>query len=149
MSARMTGRNEYRCHFCNKTCKKGRKAEEYSKHAMWHYCENCPSTCTKNPVNIYYAVGPCSKIKGIQFSVPDKDDKRNSYNMEISYKEKQTRIFRHELYKDPIEDRISSFLYIQSRPYYTSKDIIILDKIINDVTTKNVMDKMKMYILFS
>jgi hypothetical protein len=149
MSARMTGKNQYRCHFCNKICTKSRKAEEYSKHAHWHYCKNCSAACTKKSVTIHYAVGPCNRIKGIQFSVSDEDDKRCSYNMEINYKKKQTRIFRYELHKDPMKDRISSFLYIALRPFFTSKDIVTLDKIVNDITPENVMDKMNMYILFS
>jgi len=142
MSARMTGRNEYRCHFCNKVCKKGKKAEEYSKHARWHYCSNCP-------IEVYYAVGPCSRIKAIQFAVPDEDDKRNSYRMEINYKKSQTKISRYELHKDPMEGRPSAFLYIPMRPYYTNKNIVTLEKCVNDVTPQNAMDKMNMYILFS
>lgn len=133
---KMTGRNEYRCHFCNKLCQKCGKAEGYTKYAQWHYCNNCPA-------EVWFAVGPTSKIKGMTLSVKDKEDKE--YRMEINYKTKRTKIYQMVSTQEAVWG-LHDVEYVKK---YVRKDILTLDKCVNDVTPENVMEKIKMYILFS
>jgi hypothetical protein len=136
---------DYRCHFCKEICGKDDRALEYSKHSRWYRCDNCP-------IQIAYAVGPTSQVKGILFSIKDKDNKNKSLRMEINYKTKQTRIYMVEMnIKGWHPDPTNTYLrWTESwKKSYNETDIITLKKCVNDVTPENALDKINMYILFS
>ena len=72
--------------------------------------------------------------------------------MEINYKTQQTRIYMVESnvkgwYPDPTNTYLTWREHWRNN--YKETDILTLKKCVNDVTPENVMDKMKMYILFS
>lgn len=140
----MTSHNQYRCHFCNKICKKIGKAKGYSKYAFWHLCSNCPNKPS-------FAVGPASKIKGILFSVPIPKDNRwendENYQLETNYKTKQTKISiitkKYYHHTSRVGDRWYSEVCNRTR------NLLTLDNCVNNITPQNVLDKIKMYLLFS
>lgn len=90
-----------------------------------------------------------SRVKGILFSVPDREDKNKYFRMEINYKTKQTKIYKFESnVKGWFPEGVAQ-QYLTWRTGFKQTDIMTLEKCVNDVTPENVMDKMNMYILFS
>jgi hypothetical protein len=166
---RMNGKNQYRCHFCEKICERPlvSKCPEFGKYARWHGCWKC---------NVMYAVGPKCTIRGVQFWTADpKSSEGSSYQMLIDFKNKKTKIDHYEareteytftggsLYLSPgdkiiigsdptnehIVTSVSNGSYKAKRKEYLFTNVLKLDKALNGITPKNVYEKIKMYILFS
>jgi hypothetical protein len=169
---RMTGHNQYRCHFCEKMCRKtNQKCPEFSKHARYHRCETC---------DVYFAIGPACRVQGARFAVFDPNNKDNIYTITVNYKKKKTKIHYLEKHKyqrmyDHNIDMTAMYGYqfvitgcgtklppgttfttasgqtftIPDPSGFHIKELLTLDKAVKDITPKNALEKIKMYILFS
>ncbi len=137
---RMNGRNQYRCHFCNNMCGKPRNAscKELSKHACWHTCWDC---C------VSYAVGPKISLKGMKFWQSDPKEPKDFYQMLINYKNKNTIISHFKEYHYPAYYEYPNHK-IGKKEYRYNK-LLELAKPLSNINPENLLDKIKMYILFS
>lgn len=155
------GKNQYRCHFCQKMCRVSGRAGKYGKYARWQCCQQCKG--------VYFAVGPKSRLKAIHFHVVHPKQEDSFYTLEIDYKDNESRIE----YWSPPNHTItfaSSLLQLSGGSYTvrgTNKSftfgvsagkiiwdpepehLLTLPKCLKDITPKNVYEKIKMYILFS
>ena len=163
----MTGHNQYRCHFCEKMCRNtNQKCPEFSKHARYHRCETCDA---------YYAIGPAARVQGARFAVFDPNNEENIYTITVNYKQKKTKIHYLEKCKYNRSIDTSAFngykfiitgggTYPPGTTFTTTsgqtftipypngfyiKELLVLDKAVKDITPKNALEKIKMYILFS
>jgi hypothetical protein len=163
---RMNGKNQYRCHFCNKMCRPlNTKCPQFSKHARWHFCETC---------DVHFAVGPKCVVRGIKFQIADLKSEGSMYRMIIDFKNKKTIIDHYEFREteytftgsysfrpgdtviigsDPtnkhVVTSVSNDSFNAKRKEYLFTNVLKLDKSLNSITPKNVYEKIKMYILFS
>lgn len=154
------GKNQYRCHFCQKMCKVSGRAGKYGKYARWQICKCCPGT--------YFAVGPKARLKGIHFHIPNPKREDSHYTLEIDYKNNQTRI---DYWVPPDFTFTGGIIGNLSGGSYTIRyanktftfgvtankivwdpqpeRLITLPKCLKDITPKNVYDRMMMYVIFS
>lgn len=158
---RMNGKNQYRCHFCEKMCKPlNQKCPEYSKHTRMHYCTFC---------DVHFAVGPKCRVHGAHFAAMDPKTEKNIYSLKINYKDNKTQIDYLEWTDQPDTTVISGWWPVVPGTTYTIasasgqtwtwtvppkhrhivKPIMTLDKALKDINPNNVYEKIKMYILFS
>lgn len=164
---RMNGKNQYRCHFCEKLCAPPvAKCLEFGKHCRWQRCNRC---------DVSFAVGPKCTVRGMRFIVSDPKKDKSFYQLLINFKEQKTKI-------DYYDARVAEYaftgggtfiypgakivvgsdqtnvytvtsvqnnMYKASRKEYLFKNILNLDKAPTHITPENVLEKIKMYILFS
>lgn len=121
----MNGKNRYICDFCKGVCYRSPHRldkNEYGKGAFWHFCYPC---------DVRYGVTPKGIVKLKVFSCPKEKD---FYQFRVDYKRARSEIgFYHS--DDPYNS------------YY--KALLEFDYIVHDITPKNMLNKIKTYILFS
>lgn len=136
----MNGKNQYRCHFCNKICGAPRdnRCKEFGKYARWQTCWDC---------RVSYAVGPKISLKGLKLWQSDPNKPKNFYQMLIDFKHKNTTIGYFEEYTYP-----SYYGYpnhsVKGKEYHYKK-LLELSKPLININPENFLEKIKMYILFS
>jgi hypothetical protein len=155
------GKNQYRCHFCQKMCKVSDRAGKYGKYARWQHCSKCK--------DVFFAVGPAARLKAVHFHVPNPKQEDSYYTLEIDYKANETRI---DYWSPPTQNlTFTGSLLNLTGGSYTVRGanksftfgvsagkivwdpqpdrILTLNKPLKDINPKNVYEKIKMYILFS
>jgi hypothetical protein len=136
----MNGKNQYRCHFCNKICGNPRndRCKEFGKYARWQSCWNC---------EVSYAIGPKISLKAIKLWKHDPNEPKNFYQMLIDYKHKNTIISYFPKYVYPAYYEYPNYPFRGQE--YRYQKLLDLSKPLNNITPNNLLEKIKMYLLFS
>lgn len=156
----MNGKNQAKCPYCHKFCKKVEGlCVGYGKHAKWQQCPQCKTK---------FAVGPKCTLRGARYKVPNPKEEDTYYIMDVNYKANHTWIYYysrpeyklstseglvpgHYSVMSTTPGQTYGFCYTGGRIKWnhSEKSIVKLEKAIKDITPENVYDKIKMYILFS
>lgn len=155
----MNGKNQAKCPYCNKFCKKtSNTCVGYGKYAKWQECPECKTK---------FAVGPKATLKGARYKVLDPKNDDAYYVMEVNYKQNWTWIYHYARpdYQLTTNSQLGPGSYVMTgasgfthfevssggriKWAHSEKSILKLEKAVKDVTPENVYDKIKMYILFS
>ena len=162
-------KNQYRCHFCQRMCRQTEHAGGYGKNAHWYSCKFCR--------NVFFAAGPKNRLEAIHYHI-DKN-KESYYTLEIDYRKNETRLDYWSLPDiEAASPSITGgniticggTLQLSSGTYYIGgtgqtfsftvkgsttiwdkipQRVITFSKCLDNLTPKNVNEKLKMYILFS
>lgn len=127
----MNGFNQYICDFCQQPCRRFASAKQYGNKFKWQKCQTCP-------IEILYAVHPTGIIRAIMFNITNKG---NIYQLIINKKSEKTEIN----YLKPYSVSYNG----QPKTHYYHETLLTLDSCVNGVTPQNVLEKIKLYILFS
>lgn len=138
---RMNGRNQYLCHFCNHPCTRPNKKDrctEYGKHARWNYCWDC---------HVCYAVASGARLKAVKLWQREIGAHKNFYQVLIDYQSNNTTISHFK--DDTYEFTIGGKTYYAQPKSYRYKKLLEFPKTLNQINPKNMMEKIKIYLLFS
>ncbi len=134
--------NQYKCKFCHGGCERPKhsSAQEYGKYARWQTCWKC---------NVSFAVGPYLSLKALKLSIRDPENKDNLYQVVVDLKNNQTYINYFEEDKTPRYRGLFFYNSGRNQNQYIFKRLLELPRAINSITPKNLMEKIKLYLLFS
>ncbi len=121
----MNGFNQYICDHCKQPCQIASRTRKFGKGTRWQVCYNCcPET---DKIQLCYAVTPQGKVNGIMYSARMDN---GHYQLVISYQDNETFVYK-------------------LGPLHHKEEIIKIPHCAQGVTPKNIMDKIKLLLLFS
>lgn len=118
----MNGFNQYICDHCNQPCQINSRSRKFGKGTRWQVCHSCPPKNTQ----LCYAISAQGKVKAIMYNIKMGDF---DWQLVISYQDNET-----------ILNKLKA---------YGNEEIIKIPSIAQGITPKNVLDKIKLLLLFS
>lgn len=119
----MNGFNQYICEHCKQPCQIASRARKFGTGTRWQVCHTCPPKNTQ----LCYAITPQGKVKGIMYNI-----KMDGFHWQlvISYQDNETTLNKLGL-------------------MYSKEEVMKIPSCAQGITPKNVLEKIKLFLLLS